>query len=685
MKGFGEKYPEAVRKFALRIQFHSSSAYRELRKLFTNNLPTIRTMQRWLTSIDASPGITDVAINAISRKANVYKSRGEQLHLCLITDDMSIRQKVSFNKNKMEFEGFSTSSSSRNNNKVPMLKEASVFMAVGPDFRIAVAYQLLNGQNAIDRASFTKEVIRRLDLTGAKTISLTGDGLNLNMAVAKLLGANFDNNKPYFERPSNPDENIYIIFDPPHMFKLMRKYLCLQKLQNGHHEMKWSLLENLAAKQDKDNFSLSNKLTRNHISWMENKMNVERAVQIFSNENADALEQLCDDHYEDFIGCEKFVEFLRLCNNIFDVMNFAEVDEIDDNFKMPMCPSTIEKITGIFESFKQFVDEMTIEIKHKKKISRVPAKKQMGFLGLLINCQSMIGIYKEYFESTGSPVFYLFQCCQDSLETFFSLIRQCLGANSNPSVEQFTAAYRKLLFCTPHISKTVKTNCNIEFPNELLNVSSQTTSTTGTRKLFTTQAIMHAAPFEVEMDIFSFIGHQIEEYESYDQHMYALAAYAVEKDIIQRIQRQTVSGCKQCSHVFAENAKISDSLITKKILRKTKIEQPASSTLKIIFVCEKINNELQSIENVSYQSMARTILSNINLVEEELYGFTEFESHQSGIESSQITHKQAFLLDVICTYLNIKARRICKLIAMEEQAESQKKRSERRLRILAGK
>ncbi|RYF41516.1 MAG: hypothetical protein EOO27_46240, partial [Comamonadaceae bacterium] len=73
----------------------------------------------------------------------------------------------------MTFEGFSENNHRKKNDKVPLLKDASVFMAVGPDFRISVGYQLLNGQNAVDRASFTREVIRRLDLTGAKTISLT--------------------------------------------------------------------------------------------------------------------------------------------------------------------------------------------------------------------------------------------------------------------------------------------------------------------------------------------------------------------------------------------------------------------------------------------------------------------------------------------------------------------------------
>lgn len=134
--------------------------------------------------------------------------------------------------------------------------------------------------------------------------------------------------------------------------------------------MKWELLAKLAAKQDSDCFSLSNKLTGNHILWMDQKMNVKKAVQIFSNENADALEQLCDDFYEDFIGCEKLVEFLRLTNNIFDIMNFGEGKRSDGHFKQPLSLSTIEKFCKLFESFKKFVLKMTVEVKRKKNVKR---------------------------------------------------------------------------------------------------------------------------------------------------------------------------------------------------------------------------------------------------------------------------------------------------------------------------
>lgn len=168
----------------------------------------------------------------------------------------------------MLIQGFGepTAKQEKDSDKLPLIKDALVFMAVGDDFRIAVAYELLCGMKAVDRAILTKEVIRRIDLTGAKVISLTSDGLPANISVAKKLGADWKKNKTHFPRPGCPSEKIYIIFDPSHMMKLLRKYLAENDLCYEKEELKWDYLKLLADKQDSDNFSITKKLTKGTLS-----------------------------------------------------------------------------------------------------------------------------------------------------------------------------------------------------------------------------------------------------------------------------------------------------------------------------------------------------------------------------------------------------------------------------------
>lgn len=108
------------------------------------------------------------------------------------------------------------------------------------------------------------------------------------------------------------------------MCKLLRRYFAELELHHDDHKLDWGLMIKLAEKQDSENFSLGNMLSKYHIKYQDRKMNVRLAVETFSNSVADTLEQLCEDNYEGFIGCEKTVKFLRLTNNVFDVMNYGE-------------------------------------------------------------------------------------------------------------------------------------------------------------------------------------------------------------------------------------------------------------------------------------------------------------------------------------------------------------------------
>lgn len=332
--GSRTKYSPETRSFCLRMQFHSTAGYNELRKFFGNRLPTCGTLRKWLRTVDASPGITQSAIDEIAEKAQQYRENKEQLHVCLITDDISIRKQVQWDAETEKFHGFPTESSSKSKKKLPTTKEALVFMVSGPDFKIAVAYFFINGLQAIDRAALTREAIIAIDNTGAKVISLTGDGLQANVAVARYLGADFNSNKSYFPRPGSPNERIYAFFDPPHMIKLVRGYFAYHQLYYKDDKLKWELLVQLANKQDNDNFELGNKISRKHIKFHEAPMNVELAVQTISNGVADTIEQLSVDGYEGFTNSESTIKFLRLYNNVFDVMNFGNGKPSDNHFKI---------------------------------------------------------------------------------------------------------------------------------------------------------------------------------------------------------------------------------------------------------------------------------------------------------------------------------------------------------------
>lgn len=689
-KGDCTKYSPSMRKFCLRMQFHSSAAYKELRQFFGNRLPTVRTLQRWLRSIDLSPGITQLALDTIAEKAQSYRQENKQLHLCVISDEISIRKHVSWNANKPSFEGFATVTNSTNNDEdtrqaVPVAIDCLVFMAVGQDFKIPVAFFFLAGLNATDRASLTQEVIRSIDTTGARVISLTSDGLRANVTVANLLGADFESDKPYFPRPCNRQQCIYVIFDVPHMLKLVRKHFASGKLYHEEDQLQWKFLETLAKLQDKGNFELGNKLSQKHIDWKNTPMSVRLAVETFSNSVADTLEQLCEDGYEEFIGCEKTAEAIRKFNNIFDIMNYAKGKKTNNLFKQTLCETTINHFKPFFEEFREFLDQINTEVEHTvgkgRNKSRVTKKRNvmssnafMGFFGFKHNITSTLGIYKDFVQNGPLDSFDIFQYSQDHLETYFSLIRSSLGSNNNPTVQQFKTAYRKLLVCSPYLFRD-RTNCAIG-NTEILTVSSAEHRTQALDNYTNNyNTIMRTRAIELELDYMTMI---TEEKGPYENHMFAYLASTIEMNIIKKLNKNHVSGCQDCLRVFAENSKINDDYVAKKMIHDQKIAQPSSSTVDVVVCAEKVLSYLQE-QHVPFEISCKTIFDILDI--NTLYDSSNFNGHD---QRGSATHKEMFIYDIIQELMHMKSNKIGMRITTEERGETIARRLERRNIILAG-
>lgn len=640
--------------------------------------------------VNAEPGISELALGALAEKVKSYKDEGKQLHVCLVSDEMAIRKQVTWNAAIETFDGFATTANTKSkpNSNLPLAKDALVFMAVGPNFKIAVAYFLLSGLQAVDRALLTKEVIRNIDLTGAKTISLTVDALYANISVFKLLGADFKLEKPYFPRPNKPNERIYAILDPPHMMKLIRKYFSEQQLYYMDDKLDWSLLIKLAEKQDSENFEMGNKLSKHHINWKETPMVVRLAVETLSNSVADALEQLKEDKFEDFIGCESLIKFIRLHNNVFDFLNYGEGKKTDDNFKNFLCERNIDKYLELFKEYKEFISKMTVdEVRGKGKNKRTIRKNVLnsrssaGFFGFWHNITSAVEIYYYYVQNGPLEHFFNFQFSQDHLETFFSLIRQSLGANNNPSSKQFEYAYRKLLVCAPNLSAE-KTNCIIS-ASDLLTVSSAQQLIQQSARGQTQLSYEGSSAIEriqIEMCFDELINPEIDDFQ---KHTFAFLASTIEANIIKKLQARSVSGCKDCLNIFNENDKINDRFLTKKN-RSSNIDQPCRSTVNIIVAGTTVMTNLQSESHVEFDVLIKAILSCLDI--DQLYELSQFDDHQGHgilLNSSQ-THKEQFISNILREFMHIKSRKICNRITVEEHKGKNKRKLNTKNTIFAG-
>lgn len=158
------------------VSYYSPNAYRYLRSVFHNHLPHPRTIRGWLSSVDGSPGINSQALDSLKKKAAEYKAIGEPFLLGMQCDEISIKKKIDHDKRNHKFIGYATCENRSNiteNEELPEAKNSLVFMVVGKDFKIPVAYFLLNGLQSYERASLTHLVIKEVNDTGAKVMALT--------------------------------------------------------------------------------------------------------------------------------------------------------------------------------------------------------------------------------------------------------------------------------------------------------------------------------------------------------------------------------------------------------------------------------------------------------------------------------------------------------------------------------
>jgi hypothetical protein len=74
-------------------------------------------------------------------------------------------------------------------------------------------------------------------------------------------------------------------------------------------------------------------------------------------------------------------------------------------------------------------------------------RRKTGFIGFLVAINSIKGLFQDLVAGDQPPLKYLltYKFSQDHLELFFGAVRSAGGCNNNPTVQQFTGIYKRLL------------------------------------------------------------------------------------------------------------------------------------------------------------------------------------------------------------------------------------------------
>ena len=129
-------------------------------------------------------------------KADYAKSQQKTVPVCLMMDEMSIRQDVSWNSNKHKMEGkVSPFENLIASDKITIAKEALVFLvsSLNETWKIPVGYFFVSGVCAEEKANMILSLLRELHETGVDVHAFTFDGLPANFSVVEKLGVRLSN------------------------------------------------------------------------------------------------------------------------------------------------------------------------------------------------------------------------------------------------------------------------------------------------------------------------------------------------------------------------------------------------------------------------------------------------------------------------------------------------------------
>ncbi|KAG8177606.1 hypothetical protein JTE90_004713 [Oedothorax gibbosus] len=184
LKSGPQKYSNE--SFALSLYFYSPKAYDYIRKSLSLCLPHPCTVRRWYNVIDGRPGFTADALSALKYRLDVTPYK---VYFAIMFDEMAIKKHLSWDGNS--FFGYSTLGADICSEESCEAKEALVFMAVGLNvsWAIPIAYFLVDGTSAQDKANLVTQAINILHDLGGTVVSLTFDGTSTNLSTAETLGA----------------------------------------------------------------------------------------------------------------------------------------------------------------------------------------------------------------------------------------------------------------------------------------------------------------------------------------------------------------------------------------------------------------------------------------------------------------------------------------------------------------
>lgn len=234
-------------------------------------------------------------------------------------------------------------------------------MAVGVNahWKTSVRYFLIDGLNGTERVSLLRTALELIHNTGVQIHSIPFNGPSVNFTMCTLLGANFSyfssSFQPWFINPCT-GKKVFIFLDTCHMLKLVRNTLGDQKVlvDSAGNNIKCLFIENLLNFQENEELHAGTKLSKKHIHFNDNRLNVKLATQTLSERVYNVLQFLEQLKIPQFQGSMATAQFAFILNNVFDLLNCRNKFANHTTFNIPITDESFVFLQEHAENFERY-------------------------------------------------------------------------------------------------------------------------------------------------------------------------------------------------------------------------------------------------------------------------------------------------------------------------------------------
>ena len=229
------RWHPAMIKWCLNLKLLSSSSYHALRSSGVMILPSERTLRDYTHWIKAQPGLSDAVDDQLMTQAQITVVPEYMKHICLLFDEVYIKEDLVYNKNTSEIIGF-VDLGDVNNQLLQMersdTKDAPrhvatkmmVFMVRGifSNLEFPYAQYPCASLSADTIFPIAWNCIAQLETCGFKVMALTGDGASCNRKFFKMHQTSEDFVHKTANIYSSDNHSLYFFSDVPHLIKTVR-------------------------------------------------------------------------------------------------------------------------------------------------------------------------------------------------------------------------------------------------------------------------------------------------------------------------------------------------------------------------------------------------------------------------------------------------------------------------------